>query len=71
MEWKADWETRVRTHQWLTIFRPTRAGVWVHEARFTAWPVAKSLVTRVRHSYQEWKSRRADSKAPTAAPTPS
>ena len=73
MEWKADWETKVRTHQWLTIFRPTRTGLLVHEARFTAWPVAKSIVGRARKSMQDWKSRRkgkagADTAAAPAAP---
>jgi hypothetical protein len=66
MEWKADWETRVRTHQWLTIFRPTRAGVLVHEARYTAWPVAKSLVARAKQSLADWKASRANSHAPAA-----
>ncbi len=66
MEWKADWETQVRTHQWLTIFRPTRAGVLVHEARFTVWPVAKSLVARARQFFAEWKSRRGNSNASAA-----
>ena len=31
MDWKLDWEPALRTHTWLTIFRPTRAGRLVHE----------------------------------------
>jgi CelD/BcsL family acetyltransferase involved in cellulose biosynthesis len=46
MDWKLDWESRLRTHRWLTIFRPTRAGKLVHAARFTAWPIARALLKR-------------------------
>ena len=46
MEWKLDWESELRTHTWLTIFRPTLAGRLVHAARFIAWPVAKALLGR-------------------------
>ena len=50
MDWKLDWEPALRTHTWLTIFRPTRAGRLVHEARFTAWPVARALAGQVRRT---------------------
>jgi CelD/BcsL family acetyltransferase involved in cellulose biosynthesis len=43
MDWKLDWEPGLRTHSWLTIFRPTRAGILVHGARFTVWPVLRAL----------------------------
>jgi CelD/BcsL family acetyltransferase involved in cellulose biosynthesis len=43
MDWKLDWQSALRTHTWLTIFRPTRAGVLVHGARYTAWPVLRAL----------------------------
>jgi CelD/BcsL family acetyltransferase involved in cellulose biosynthesis len=46
MEWKLDWESQLRTHLWLTIFRPTRAGRWVHGARFVAWPILRALLRR-------------------------
>jgi len=48
MDWKLDWEPALRTHTWLTIFRPTRAGRLVHEARYTVWPVARALAGQVR-----------------------
>src|SRR4051812_39294971 len=48
MDWKLDWEPALRTHTWLTIFRPTGAGRLVHEARYTAWPVARALAGRLR-----------------------
>jgi CelD/BcsL family acetyltransferase involved in cellulose biosynthesis len=48
MDWKLDWEPALRTHTWLTIFRPTRAGRLVHEARFTAWPLARAVAGRLR-----------------------
>jgi len=43
MEWKLDWESQLRTHRWLTIFRPTPAGRLVHAARFTIGPILKAL----------------------------
>ena len=43
MEWKLDWEAKLRAHTWLTIFRATPRGKLVHEARFTLWPIAKKL----------------------------
>jgi CelD/BcsL family acetyltransferase involved in cellulose biosynthesis len=46
MEWKLDWESQLRTHLWLTIFRPTRAGRLVHGARFVAWPILRALMRR-------------------------
>jgi CelD/BcsL family acetyltransferase involved in cellulose biosynthesis len=46
MEWKLDWESQLRTHTWLTIFRPTPKGRLVHAARFTAWPVLKALLRK-------------------------
>lgn len=50
MPWKDDWEPALRTHAWLTIFRPTRAGLLVHGARDTAWPVARALWRQLRTS---------------------
>ena len=49
MDWKLDWEPALRTHSWLTIFRPTRTGRLVHEARYTAWPVLRALLWRGHH----------------------
>ena len=46
MDWKLDWESELRTHTWLTIFRPTLPGRAVHAARFTVWPVARALLKR-------------------------
>ncbi len=46
MQWKLDWESQLRTHLWLTIFRPTKAGKLVHAARFTAWPVLRAFLER-------------------------
>ncbi len=46
MEWKLDWESQLRTHRWLTIFRPTRVGKLVHTARYLAWPILRSLLRR-------------------------
>lgn len=48
MEWKLDWESKVREHTWLTIFRPTKAGVLVREARFTVWPKARALLAQAK-----------------------
>jgi CelD/BcsL family acetyltransferase involved in cellulose biosynthesis len=48
MDWKLDWEPLLRAHTWLTIFRPTRTGRLVHEARFTAWPVGRAVAGRIR-----------------------
>jgi CelD/BcsL family acetyltransferase involved in cellulose biosynthesis len=46
MEWKLDWESQLRTHLWLTIFRPTWAGKLVHQARYVAWPILRALFRR-------------------------
>jgi CelD/BcsL family acetyltransferase involved in cellulose biosynthesis len=46
MEWKLDWESELRTHAWLTIFRPTAKGRLTHAVRFTAWPVLKALLKK-------------------------
>jgi len=46
MDWKLDWEPALRSHDWLTIFRPTRAGTLVHAARFTVWPVLCALMRK-------------------------
>jgi hypothetical protein len=43
MDWKLDWESKLRAHTWLTIFRPTQAGKLVREARFTLWPILRKL----------------------------
>ena len=48
MDWKLDWEPGLRTHSWLTIFRPTRKGLLVHEARHVLWPVARAVLARFR-----------------------
>ena len=56
MDWKLDWEPALRTHSWLTIFRPTRRGRLVHEARYTAWPVARALLSRGRQLMVSRKS---------------
>jgi CelD/BcsL family acetyltransferase involved in cellulose biosynthesis len=48
MDWKLDWEAALRTHTWLTIFRPTGTGRLVHEARYTAWPVLRAVVRQAR-----------------------
>ena len=71
MEWKADWETRFRPHTWLTIFRPTRKGILVYEARFTGWPVARAVIGQAKKIVKDLESRfrspNAD-KTPVAAP---
>ena len=46
MQWKLDWESQLRTHFWLTIFRATRAGKLVHGARFVGWPILRALLRR-------------------------
>ncbi len=46
MDWKLDWESQLRTHLWLTIFRPSRKGKLVHEARYVAWPILRALTRR-------------------------
>ena len=46
MDWKLDWESQLRTHLWLTIFRPSRKGRLVHEARYVAWPILRALTRR-------------------------
>ena len=46
MEWKLDWESKLRAHTWLTIFRATPRGKLVHETRFTLWPIAKKLIKK-------------------------
>jgi CelD/BcsL family acetyltransferase involved in cellulose biosynthesis len=46
MDWKLDWESALRTHTWLTIFRPTTAGRLVREARYTVWPILKTLLRK-------------------------
>ena len=50
MEWKLDWEPALRTHTWLTIFRPTRKGRLVYEARYTAWPLARAVAGQLRRA---------------------
>jgi CelD/BcsL family acetyltransferase involved in cellulose biosynthesis len=47
MEWKRDWEPALRTHSWLTIFRPTGKAMVVHEARFVLWPLARAAAREV------------------------
>jgi CelD/BcsL family acetyltransferase involved in cellulose biosynthesis len=44
MDWKLDWESKLRAHTWLTIFRPTVRGRLVCEARFTLWPILRRLL---------------------------
>jgi hypothetical protein len=43
----------LRTHTWLTIFRPTKAGLLVHGARYTAWPVARALGRRAQAAVKQ------------------
>jgi CelD/BcsL family acetyltransferase involved in cellulose biosynthesis len=50
MDWKRDWEPALRTHTWLTIFRPTKKARLVYGARYTAWPIARSL-------FESWRCR--------------
>jgi hypothetical protein len=47
MDWKRDWEPALRTHSWLTIFRPSAKGKLVHEARFVLWPIARAAAEAV------------------------
>ena len=56
MDWKLDWESALRTHSWLTIFRPTRKGLLVHEARFVAWPVARALIAQVKEKVAQLRA---------------
>lgn len=46
MQWKLDWESKLRTHTWLTIFRRTLKGRLVHAARHTLWPLARALLKK-------------------------
>jgi CelD/BcsL family acetyltransferase involved in cellulose biosynthesis len=46
MQWKLDWESKLRTHSWLTIFRPSVKGRLVHAARYRLWPLARALLNR-------------------------
>lgn len=67
MSWKDDWEPKLRTHTWLTIFRPTPLGRLVHGARFVAWPVARALVAQAKVKADEAKGRLAEAKDKVAA----
>jgi len=46
MEWKLDWESKLRPHAWLTIYRPTTRMKMVHALRHTAWPMARALFAK-------------------------
>ena len=46
MEWKLDWESKLRTHAWLTIFRPSSKAKLVHGVRHVLWPIAKSFLKK-------------------------
>ncbi|HUJ25462.1 MAG TPA: GNAT family N-acetyltransferase [Myxococcales bacterium] len=48
MEWKLDWESKLRAHTWLTIFRATPKMRLVHGVRHTAWPIARALLRKDR-----------------------
>lgn len=48
MEWKLDWQAKLREHAWLTIFRSTAKMRLVHGVRHTAWPIAKALLRKDR-----------------------
>ena len=70
MEWKADWETRFRPHTWLTIFRPTRKGLLIHEARFTGWPVARAVIGQAKKVMKDLGARFKPSGATKASSAP-
>jgi len=57
MSWKDDWEPKLRTHTWLTIFRPSRAGKLVHGARFIGWPVARAVIAQVKEKSAQVRSQ--------------
>jgi hypothetical protein len=46
MDWKLDWESKLRTHAWLTIFRPNRKAKFVHGVRHVLWPIARSFMKK-------------------------
>jgi hypothetical protein len=46
MDWKLDWESKLRTHAWLTIFRPTPKAKLVHGVRHVLWPIARSFIKK-------------------------
>jgi hypothetical protein len=46
MDWKLDWESKLRTHAWLTIFRPTSKAKLVHGVRHIFWPIARSFLKK-------------------------
>ena len=48
MEWKLDWESKLRAHTWLTIFRDTARMKLLHTARHRVWPIAKALLKKDR-----------------------
>jgi Acetyltransferase (GNAT) domain len=43
MPWKLDWESKLRTHAWLTIFNKQRKARLVHGVRHVAWPIARAF----------------------------
>lgn len=46
MDWKLDWESKLRTHAWLTIFRPNPKARFVHAVRHVLWPIARSFIKK-------------------------
>jgi hypothetical protein len=46
MEWKLDWESKLRTHAWLTILRPSAKARLVHSVRHVLWPVARAFLKK-------------------------
>ena len=46
MDWKLDWEAKLRTHAWLTIFRPGGKAKLVHGVRHVLWPIARAFLKR-------------------------
>jgi hypothetical protein len=46
MDWKLDWESKLRTHAWLTVYRPNQKGKLVHGLRHVLWPIARSLLKK-------------------------
>jgi GNAT acetyltransferase-like protein len=46
MGWKLDWESKLRTHAWLTIFRPAPKTKLVHGVRHVLWPIVRSFLKK-------------------------
>jgi CelD/BcsL family acetyltransferase involved in cellulose biosynthesis len=46
MVWKRDWTDRARVHTWLYVFRDSRLGRGLRDAKFKWVPAAKEAVAR-------------------------